>query len=979
MPLPRFGEGGNVFLRDKVFFFVNVEKPHTITPTDPVFVTVPTALERAGDFSKTVNSSGSPITVVDPLTGSQFPGNIIPAGRINKSGQALLNFFPLPNSIGGRTLAGAAFNYVNQQSVDVPKHSYVIRFDVKPSNNDTVYWKGQWWTSDNVGLGTSGWPGGDANRWGINSHYLYKDNGWTANWIHIFGPSLVNEFNFGMRHDSEGFIPGDGVIDGLTRSAVGYTAPQIFPQNNHLGTIPRATGWSGVAGTPANINWLDRWGEIGNDYIQPSFADNLSLTHGSHTLKFGLYYERLKNGEAPGGQWSGVFNFDNNSAFTAALGATGYPYANALLGNFRTYTESSARPFTNLALTTFQWYAQDEWRVNRKLSVNYGMRFGYHSPFAQIDRQGSNFDPRLFDPAKAAQLWMPTCTTALPANGTACATANRRAFNPVTRALSTNVNLVGTFVDGANLNNGLAIGTDPNTPKGYRTTKPIDFEPRVGFAYDIFGSGKTVLRAMGGVYHSQRTGGGTTGGNLVNNPPANRSFGVGPCLGCNIDNLSNVINGALISPGTVNAVEVDSHTPTIYNFTLGIQQDIGFKTVMEVSYVGSLARHLGERRNINQFPDGAQFLDGKDKCLIFFGGVFDPTCRRNPFTNTSIQTDVNGVTHTFGSLADNFLRPFRGFGDINQVMWSGTSNYNGLQVQVNRRYTRGFQYGVAYTWSKTLDYANDDSSDVNSGRPYKQFNYGPADFDQTHIFTVNYIYDIPNMSRRWNNGFVRALLDNWQISGTTSYASGKPKTGISTAFNGGTYSVAASESCAPGFVKQTGSTTVCTSTTVTNFTGGDLNARPVVNCDPNSNPGTFDGTGTPHLIDGSCFAKPGAFGEIGNFQRNLVRLPSILNTDVALFKNFKIGENRSIQLRWETYNLFNRANFRDINGSMAFGINTTTAAKVSGACPSGFTSLTATVCGGPQFGQLLQTTTNFGTPSSARAPRVMQASIRIIF
>src|SRR3984893_1832775 len=464
LTLPRFGEGGPMWLKDKAFFFVNIERPHTITPTDPVFVTVPTALERIGDFSKSVSSSGSPIVVIDPLTGSQFPGNLIPSTRFNKSGQSLLNFFPLPNAPGGRTLAGAAYNYVKQQSVDVPKHSYVIRFDVKPTNKDSIYWKYQWWTSDNVGLGTSGWPGGDNNRWGINSHYLYKDNGWSANWVHIFGPSVVNEFNFGMRHDSEGFIPGAGVIETLTRSAVGYTAPQLFPANNHLGTIPRATGWSGVPGSPANINWLDRWGEIGNDYIKPSFADNISFSHGSHSLKFGAYFERLQNGEAPGGNWSGTFNFDNNSAFTAALGATQYPYANAILGNFRTYSESTARPFTNLELKVFQWYAQDEWKVNRKLSLNYGMRWGYHTPFAQTDRQGSNFDPNLYNPAAAPLLYLPVCRNAAGATvaltNVACATANRRALNPLTGALSTNVNLVGTFVTdpagnvGWNFNNG---------------------------------------------------------------------------------------------------------------------------------------------------------------------------------------------------------------------------------------------------------------------------------------------------------------------------------------------------------------------------------------------------------------------------------------------------------------------------------------------------------------------------------------------
>src|SRR5919205_4542510 len=136
---------------------------------------------------------------------------------------------------------------------------------------------------------------------------------------------------------------------------------------------------------------------------------------------------------------------------------------------------------------------------------------------------------------------------------------------------------------------------------------------------------------MGGVYPTPRVGGGTTGGNLVNNPPINRTLTVN--FG-NIDNLANLVGTALFSPSSINAVEVNSHTPTIYNFSLGVQQDIGFKTVMEVSYVGSLARHLGERRNINQVPDNAKFLN------------LNPG-NRNPFSAVG----TNGP-NTTGALAD---------------------------------------------------------------------------------------------------------------------------------------------------------------------------------------------------------------------------------------------------------------------------------------------------------------------------------------
>jgi hypothetical protein len=856
--------------------------------------------------------------------------------------------------------------------------------DFKPTSKDSVYGKLQWWTSDNLGLGTSGWPGNDANRWGILSHYLYKDNGWSATWTRIASATVVNEFNFGMRHDSEGFIPGDGVIESLQRSALNYTAPQLFPQNNHLGTIPRATDWSNaVAGTPANINWLDRWGEIGNDYIKPMFADNLSITHGSHSLKFGAYFERLKNSEAPGGQWSGVFSFKTNtSAFTTALGNTGYAYANALLGNFNSYSESSARPFTNLAINTLQWYAQDEWRVNRKLTVNYGMRWVYASPFQQFDKQGSNFDPAKYDPAKAPLLYQPACVNS---NGTpftltsvACPTANRRAFDPRTpNVFLTNTNLVGTFVPGSgDLNNGLALGTDPATPKGYRKTNAVSWEPRLGFAYSV--TDKTVLRAMFGVYHTVRVGGGTTGGNLVNNPPANRSFTVN--FG-NIDNLAALLPSALNSPSSVNAIEVNSKRPTIYNFQIGIQRDIGWKTVAEVSYVGSLARHLGERRNINQVPDNAHFIDLNPfgpNCNI----QVSPVCTRNPFSNTSI----NGP-HITGVLADNFLRPYRGYGDITVATWSGTSNYNALQVQVNRRYTRGFQYGAAYTWSKTFDYSkDDDTGDVNFGRPYKAFNYGPADFDQTHIFAFNYIYDLPSPARHSSNRFLRLLLANYQISGTTSYATGKPKTfgsspGLSWSFNGGTYTIKSGETCATGFVLSAGSTTTCTSTTITDFTGGDINARPDLVCDPNKTNGLKDATGLPYVINPACFVKPTTAGSIGGLQRNLLRQRPIFNNDIAIFKNIPLGEGhkREVQLRWEVYNVFNHPNFSDFNGSMTFSINTTTAAATNGTCPTGYSLLTPTVCGGPAFGKLLQTNSSFGLPRTARSGRVMQGSVRINF
>ena len=1009
MPLPRVGEGGPSLIRNKAFFFISVEKPHTITPTDPVTVTVPTAVERKGDFSKSItgcNAAGvlQTVNLNDPphTTGSPIANNVIPADRINKSMQNLLNFFPLPNS----PIPCNPGRYIAQQSVDVPKHSILIRFDFKPTSKDSFYYKAQWWTSDNLGLGTSGWPSGDANRWGIMSHYLYKDNGWpgSLNWVHIFGARVVNEFNAGMRHDSEGFIPGDGVADALSRSTIGYTAPQIFPQNNPLNLVPVVTGWSSVTGTPANINWLNRWGGVGNDYIRPSFADNLSVARGNHSYKFGVYFERLLNSEAPGGNFSGSLSFSTSSSFTTALGSAGFAYANALLGNFNSYSEQSSRPFTNNEIHLFDWYAQDEWRVNRRLTLNYGVRWGFHSPFFQRDDQGSNFDPSRYNPANAPLLYFPFCTAAVTA--AACPSANQRAVDPrnlpnpaAAQLLSSN--LVGTFVPATgDLANGMVLATDPAATPGFRKTKAVDWEPRVGLAYDIFGNSKTVLRLMGGVYHSPRVGGGTGGASsLGGNPPLQRSYSVGPCVGCNVDNVANVIGGALNGPSSVAAVEVNSKTPLTYNFTAGIQRDIGWKTVVEVSYVGSLARHLGERRNINQVPDGAHFIQANPG-----GGNCNPDpallCRRNPFSNVT----VNGLLPSgqaaslLGAVADNFQRPYKGYGDINLTTWSGTSNYNALQIQVNRRYTHGFQYGVAYTWSKTFDYANDDSADVNNNRPYRSSNYGPADFDQSHIFTLNYIYDVPKLSPHWNNRLVRFLLDDYQISGTSSFATGKPKTfgsgtGLNWSYSRPTYTISAGQTylstglpCAPGFGLQSGSTTICTYTGITDYTGGTINARPILLCDPNITVGTADNTGLAYAMNPACFAKPNSVGDIGALQRNLVRLPSIFNNDVAIFKNIKIGERREVQLRWEIYNVFNRTNFTDTDGGMTFAPDAAVSALATGgSCATGTVVGYAAVgsaparCTSTTLGQVFQTNNQFGAPRASRSPRVMQGSIRINF
>jgi hypothetical protein len=230
---------------------------------------------------------------------------------------------------------------------------------------------------------------------------------------------------------------------------------------------------------------------------------------------------------------------------------------------------------------------------------------------------------------------------------------------------------------------------------------------------------------------------------------------------------------------------------------------------------------------------------------------------------------------------------------------------------------------------------------------------------------------VPALSRKLgNNGFVSAILDHWQISGTTSYASGKPKN-VTVSYSSTAATISKGQPCPVGstLTSTTGDTQVCTP--ITDFTGGGINSRMFMVCDPMKGDFGIDSTGTPRAFNVGCFAKPFALGQIGNMPRNNVRMPSIFNNDLAFFKNFKFGEKRALQLRWEIYNIFNHTNFRDIDAAAAWGlvVNNPSTATPKSAC-----SL-SNVC----TASFQQTNARFGAALLARTPRVMEAAIRFSF
>jgi hypothetical protein len=846
--------------KDKLFFFFSEEFHRTETPQALRQVSVPTQLERAGNFSQTLELNGQPVVVRDPLTGAQFPGNIVPQNRIDPNGQKLLSVFPLPNALA-RSITNGNYNYNFQESLFSPKRQEVFRVDYYATSKVRMYFRGITWREDDQGYAVAA---GAAN-WGmLAGHYKYTDNSGVYNLTYLLSPTVVNEFSAGAHHNYEWGPPrSQADIDKVDRTKLGMTLPQFYPVNNPYNLIP----WASFGGVPnaAAFSTDSRFPVRGADTVF-TISDGLSKVWRSHTFKAGLYVERARNYEGERGTFAGSFSFgrDVNNP-----GDTNWAYANALIGNFASYAESNTRPGTQARATTAEWYVQDNWKVNRKLTLDFGMRFTWYTPYYQADDKAATFAIDRFTPAKQVTLFQPFKN----------AEGARVARNPVTGDLAPAV-MIGAIVPGVgDPVNGMVVATDTTYPSGFLENQGVLFGPRIGFAYDVFGNSKTAIRGGFGLFYNTRPGGGIIG-NLATNPPV--QFTPNIFYG---DLKSFITSGSVLFPSSVIASARSGETPTVYNYSLGIQRDIGFQTVVDIAYVGSLGRHLFQRRDLNTVPYGARFLP------------------------------QNQDSTTGRPLPDNFFRPYPGYGSISYQENSSTSNYNSLQVQVNRRFSRSIQFGAAWTWSKAMDYTDSDGGTVALYVPVRVWNYGKAGYDRTHNLVVNWLWDLPKGSHAWNNVVTRAMLDNWQVSGIASFISGAPS-GISFSTVDGA-----------------------------EITGGGDGSRAIV-------------TGLAQLPRGdrtidrffnpTVFARP-PVGSIGNAPKDVFRGPGINNWDLSIFKNFPVREKAHLQFRWEMYNAFNHTQFTSLDTGARFDA----------------------------LGN--QVNTRFGALTATRDPRSMQGSLRFLF
>ncbi|MGC9973292.1 MAG: carboxypeptidase regulatory-like domain-containing protein [Bryobacteraceae bacterium] len=704
-----FNLGGPVPIghEKKTFFFYNMEWRRLVNGGELNALAVP-AGPRIGDFSGLATIK-VPITT-DPVAiakfaqygltpGQAFPNNIIPSGLLDASAKAVLaaGIFPVGNTASGRYYASTPNRTIYREEAVRMDHQFSEKLNLMGSliwdngiqSQSPPLWAGG--TYDTVGstMNVPSWSG-------------------VVHLTHAISPSLLNEISWNFNGNNI------SITDiGPYQKPAGYTAQDFFPSANTDNKLPAIN-----IGSPYNISMTPGWWPWYNTWRSWQWKDDLSWSHGRHNMKFGGSYMYTHKDQE--------LQLNIGGSVTFSSSATGNGFADFMLGYASSYSQPNIMDYVHISTKNYNLYAMDDWRVSNRLTVNLGLRWeGIPHAYDSTGR-ASNFYPNLYSSAQAAT-FLPS--GALDTNGPGFTTVPGIVFSTKPFYM-----------------NGIGIAGRNGIPAGLVNNHWDTFAPRVGFAYDLTGHQKTILRAGAGIFYERLAG--NEEYNMGTNVPF--SFQPNPSNVYWENPATNYTTGVTAStpyfPAGMTTIASQYKVPTSLQWSLGIQQQLRENAVLTVSYVGNSNYHQSEGRNIN---------------------AIDPN-------NTAVRMGVCGGTcgYTGTALNPNLYRPYQGWGTIAPLEMVGNSNYNSLQASLRATAWKNLTFSSAFTWSHTFDII-DGELFSNISNPFNaRWDYGPAGWDRRLISVTSFVYSVPAFQHA--TGITKTVLGGWQISGMALFESGTP-------------------------------------------------------------------------------------------------------------------------------------------------------------------------------------------------------------
>jgi hypothetical protein len=795
--------------RDKLFFFLGYEYYNQALDGGTLRAFVPTSDMLSGNFSQSVLkaavTTGAWYQVANSPSG--FPGGMIPQSQFNNTGAGLMNLLPRPNKDPNVT---GGYNFITGLLTYQNGYQLKPRVDWSISDNTKLYVtysrqresanriNGLWWTN--------------ADDVPYPSQLVSTNNSdsISANLTHIFNATLTNEFIFTFTNlDLPNSYKNPAAVD---PSKLGMSYKQIF--GTDPSALPEYTGWGGGVASMINPSGFQLTGSLYARKRLPTISDNLSKVWGTHTIKTGFYWEQAGNNQPSSNNANGQMVFASWGG-----GSSGNAYADTLLGRVAQYSETNKDVILAMAYHTPAVYVQDSWKVTRRFTLDYGIRFDHFG--AWYDQSGTGlaiWDPTLYnpDPAAASQL---------------------------------------TGIDWHK--------RDPKVPLSGTPSRFVFYSPRFGIAWDLFGTGKTVIRGGYGFYHFHDEQNVQAGALQI----TTGTYSYCACNGLTIPAIGNISPSSVI-PGSITTLQKgDDRQPLTKTYSFTISQRLAWQSLFEVSYVGNESTDQNNWNtsffNVNAIPLGGEWVTEK---------------------------------WTSGGDAPDY-RPLKNYQAVNVARHILYQNYNGLQVSWNKQSGR-FNWLANYTFSKALGIRlwSNEASNLNI-----RDNYGPLGYDRTHIFNLAYVYQMPNPIR--NNKFVGGFVNGWQISGISQIQSGLDlQAAVNQNLSFGGY-------LQPGTLLPNGTTLTAPQGMNNENTLGtpDLQLMPVITCNPSS------GLGNHQYVNGACFAPP-TLGHNGSYEWPYIKGPAFFNHDLSVFKNFQIRESTKVQFRFSAYNFLNHPISSFLNG-----------------------------------------------------------------